>query len=534
MINNNNFKARKTEKKVNGTDKENNIPELTKKAAFGDMDAFSELYNCSYNDVYHTVRTLIKDEDMVQDVIQESYIKCFKNLGQLKKNESFIIWMKKIAVNTAKNYLRKKKPINFSELENESGVIVAGIPDEDKECLPDLIAEQREAARLLEEILSHLDEEQLRVVRLFYYEQMSVKEIADLLSCNENTVKSRLFYARKKIEKEVRRLEAKGIKLYSLAPAIYLRVLLKNLEVSDAGGLGTGITETVQEAGEGLSALEGVLADASGSMAGKMILGKKLVTGIAATIICAGICLGIGLRREPLKQEIQEMLPETGRKQESPVNSQEMTTRDGEEQKIISGKNGEDLTGNTGKQEREFTVTPTPTVTPMPTVTPTPTVTSLPTAASAPNSPVSEGVPNGLQGQGNDAGNSAEVQNPQAPNTEPVSEESQDSGHEHNWVEQTKTVHHEAEGHYVTKIIQEAYDEPVYENRVFCNVCHEDVTTNKREHEQIHSAGYSFSPVLKETIHHEAVTEQEWVEDKAAYDETVVTGHICSECGSTQ
>ena len=75
------------------------------------------------------------------------------------------------------------------------------------------------------------------------------------------------------------------------------------------------------------------------------------------------------------------------------------------------------------------------------------------------------------------------------------------------WVAQTEKIHHEASGHYETKTVQEAYEEPVYEYHVFCNTCGADVTTNAQEHEAIHNAGFSSRKIQTGSIHHDAVTQ---------------------------
>ena len=78
--------------------------------------------------------------------------------------------------------------------------------------------DQTETKELIDQILGELDEKQRMVVGMFYYEQMSVNEIAEALNCSVNTVKSRLNYARKKIGKEIAELEKKGVILRTAAP----------------------------------------------------------------------------------------------------------------------------------------------------------------------------------------------------------------------------------------------------------------------------------------------------------------------------
>ena len=72
-----------------------------------------------------------------------------------------------------------------------------------------------------------MPEDQRAVIGMYYYEEMSVKEIASSMSASESAVKSRLMYARKKIEVKVRELEKNGTKLYGLAPLPFLLQLFK-------------------------------------------------------------------------------------------------------------------------------------------------------------------------------------------------------------------------------------------------------------------------------------------------------------------
>lgn len=77
--------------------------------------------------------------------------------------------------------------------------------------------------------------------------------------------------------------------------------------------------------------------------------------------------------------------------------------------------------------------------------------------------------------------------------------------------------------------MQEAYEEPVYEYRVFCNTCGADVLQASGT-ETIHNAGFSSRKIQTGSIHHDAVTQQVWV-DEPAYDEVVTRGYVCSVCG---
>lgn len=109
--------------------------------------------------------------------------------------------------------------------------------------------------------------------------------------------------------------------------------------------------------------------------------------------------------------------------------------------------------------------------------------------------------------------------------------------HSHSWQAVTTTVHHDEIGHYETQIVQEAYDEPIYEKGYcICNKC--GYYTKDADLMAIHvlescGGGWKIGSVQVGTKHHDAVTKQVWIVDKAAWDETVITGYKCS-CGATK
>lgn len=115
--------------------------------------------------------------------------------------------------------------------------------------------------------------------------------------------------------------------------------------------------------------------------------------------------------------------------------------------------------------------------------------------------------------------------------------------HQHNYVAQTHVVHHDATGHNEPYVVQAAWDEQVttYEDYDWacCNVCGADITNCINEHTYQHAINYEGGgwhteygtrPVTT-TIHHDAVYGTRWVQDSAAWDETIVDGYVCS-CGA--
>lgn len=207
-----------------------NMSYLVQKARENDQEALAEIYKISSPAVYKTIWVLIKDEDTVYDILQDTYVKAFTRLDQLQNPDKLIPWLKMIANNLAKDWLKKSKPVFFTDIyggeELEDIPFEESIEDVRSELNPEMAMDQQEAKRLVMEILDHLPEDQRVVIGMFYYEEMSVKDIAQTLGVSENTVKSRLSYGRKKIKEQVMDLEKRGTKLYSVAPFVFFLYLL--------------------------------------------------------------------------------------------------------------------------------------------------------------------------------------------------------------------------------------------------------------------------------------------------------------------
>lgn len=266
---------------------------LLSRAKTGDNQALAEFYESTYNDVWHTVRALVKNEDDAMDVLQDTYLKAFSKLNTVEKPESLRPWLRQIAANTAKNHLVRKRPTLFSELEKDDDSPV-DFADDRTASMPESALDQKETARLVNEMLDSLSDVQRMVIGMYYYQEMPVKDIAQQMGVSQNTVKSQLRYGRQKIEQRVKLLEKQGVKLCGLAPMAFFQSLLKrSLDGSAAPKAATRITGALST--KGVEALE-----VSGAVPVKAVtagthLARKLVVGAAALAAAAGIALGVGL-----------------------------------------------------------------------------------------------------------------------------------------------------------------------------------------------------------------------------------------------
>lgn len=186
------------------------VQEMVLAAQEGDMEAFSWLYQETYNRNYYIVIKMVKQEQDAMDILQDAYVKIFQKLSSFhySGSKSFASWTGKIASNTALDFLRKKNPIFFSEMQGEDDEDTPALEFEDEsvENQPELAFDRKETARIVQELLDCLSEEQRICVILRYVREMKVSEIAAECGCSENTVKSRLSYAKKRLLGEQPRL----------------------------------------------------------------------------------------------------------------------------------------------------------------------------------------------------------------------------------------------------------------------------------------------------------------------------------------
>ena len=269
-------------------------PELTARAKAGDQAAFAELYEQTSPILYRSIRSMVWDEDLSWDILQDSYLRAFQSLDKLEANEAFLPWLRRIAVNVTADRMSKKLPLTFTELSGEE-TEPPELPDLDPEVQPELALDRKESSRLVREILAGLPEEQHLILGLRYYEELSVREISELLGVAQGTVKAQLFRGRKRVEAEVRALEKKGLKLYGLSPVAYLGMLLRRLEPlreSEQAALRTVLAQTS-------AAAQPVAAATAGQALLHGLAGKLLAAAMALVMLGGGIWAGSRLLVRP-------------------------------------------------------------------------------------------------------------------------------------------------------------------------------------------------------------------------------------------
>lgn len=269
------------------------IQKLITRVINGDTQAFEEIYQATYRQVYYTAFSFLKNEQNTLDVMQDTYITALTHLQQLENPERIVAWLNQIAVNKCKDFLMKKipEPIEENSIDTE-------LLEENDNFLPESYVLNAEKRKIILTIMQEeLSAVQYQTIILYYFDGMSVPEIAACMECPEGTVKYRLSTARGKIRNGVQDYEdTSGIKLYSSGSV----ALLTAIFIAESQSL--NIPNVISNIFAGAAGIAGTAAGAKAAgVAGKagikglfQTLKAKVIAGVtAAALVAGGVTAGI-------------------------------------------------------------------------------------------------------------------------------------------------------------------------------------------------------------------------------------------------
>lgn len=205
----------------------------------GEMQAFDELYALTHDKVYFLALKMLRNKEDALEIVQETYLSVYQSIGRLYNPEVFNTWLSKITVNKCRDFLGKNKEVLFSEAQTDDEDdydITNTIEETDSTVIPHEVLDSAETRNMVMALIDKLPIAQRTTLLLYYYQQLSVDEVAAVMDCPVATVKSRLQYARKQVKKGVEGYEAQGVKLYSIAAAPLILFALE--ESAKHSGLG--------------------------------------------------------------------------------------------------------------------------------------------------------------------------------------------------------------------------------------------------------------------------------------------------------
>ena len=339
------------------------IKELVLSAKNGNKKAFDKLYKLTSNDVWFTCVSLLKDEENAKDIMQETYITAFLKLDTLKDEEKFCGWLTAIATNKSKNKLKGKV-----EYQIDDEVLIAKT-ETDELMLPEEYINKAEKRKVLLQIIEDtLSFNQYQVVLMFYFNELSIAEIAQALEISEGTVKSRLNSSRAKMKTAIEDYENKsGDKLHGVVVVPFFTTIFKEeakslavpnitiklpngqtLATSATKGFATGAKSTVSSI---------VKATATATVKSKVIsvvCGATILAGTSAVGI--SILAGCNAEKEPTEPSVISSTVQTSTVQTSTVSSEVSKAIEDNGLKIdkdgnITDKNGKKVEVKDGKVE---------------------------------------------------------------------------------------------------------------------------------------------------------------------------------------
>ena len=299
-----------------------------------------KIYNEGYRAVYWTAMALLKNEADAEDVVQDTFVSFMESYGKLEDTSKCVALLKKIAANKCLNRLRLSRT---EQIEDEVLENLETVPEN---FLPDSIVESDEMRRIVMDIIEKsLSEEVRRTIILFYFNEMSTKEIAEALGVPQGTVLWRLNYARNKIKKEVEKYEEESnTKLFAM-PLPFL-TLLFNKEAEQVQikpmpaslyRLSASTEAASTEAGKKIASE--VIRKGTGSMSKKIIIG-------CASLLAVGAVTGIILLNRNNTTDKNE---EPKKEEQTVVTSQDVS------EKIIENSSEEPTEETTGISKKETT-----------------------------------------------------------------------------------------------------------------------------------------------------------------------------------
>ena len=279
----------------------------------GDQQALSDLLEASYRDLYFYAYQTVKNEDLAADITQESCLEIISTISQLREPNAFVVWARRITYHQCTRFFRESKEVTV-EANEEGETIFDQIPDENEGVLPEQVQLDKEFRATMQQLLDELPAQQRTALMLYYYEKLSVNQIAQIQDTTEGTVKSRLNYGRKAVKAKVEEYEKKtGLRLHSIAPLPLLLFFLFGrqnaaamasaslgsvpavLSGSIAAGAGTAAGTAATGAAAGTAAATGTsVTTGAGTAAAAtgISLGAKIAAGVVAAAVCIGGTIG--------------------------------------------------------------------------------------------------------------------------------------------------------------------------------------------------------------------------------------------------
>jgi RNA polymerase sigma-70 factor, ECF subfamily len=172
---------------------------LLGRVASGDRAALQVLYARHHVRVYRFALRLVDDEALAEDLVSDVFIKVWQAAGQFEGRSQVSTWLLSITRFLAYSALRQRRE---EALDDGAAEAIVDTSDNAEACL-----EKKGQLEMLRRCVRKLSREQREIIDLVYYHQKSVKDVAAIVGVPSNTVKTRMFYARRRMAKLLKEME---------------------------------------------------------------------------------------------------------------------------------------------------------------------------------------------------------------------------------------------------------------------------------------------------------------------------------------
>ncbi len=179
--------------------------ELVEAALSGNQKAYQQLVDKYEKPLYYHILKLVRNREVVEDLVQEAFVKAFDSLKSYNRDYAFSTWIYRIATNNSIDYLRKKKLNTLSidePVPGKDGDMKMELTDETSHTDREIIRKQRKA--LIREAIENLPEKYRVVIRMRHMEEFSYEEISEELNLPLGTIKAHIFRARELLNKSLK------------------------------------------------------------------------------------------------------------------------------------------------------------------------------------------------------------------------------------------------------------------------------------------------------------------------------------------
>lgn len=221
---------------------------LVQQAQNHDEEAISELFAAYKDVVYSIAMRETKNRALSDDIVQETFVEVILKINDLENPAAFPSWLKTVAYHQCTRHYKKKETVHeTAAIENEDGLSVFDtVEEKNASFIPDEALDQKEFRATILEMIDTLPDAQRSALHMFYFEEMPLKDIAEVQGVSVNTANTRLNRGRLAMKDSIEKYEKKhGIRLHTIAFFPFFKWLLKGSEETMSAKSATQVAQQI-------------------------------------------------------------------------------------------------------------------------------------------------------------------------------------------------------------------------------------------------------------------------------------------------